>query len=301
MERRTLGKTGLEVSALGFGAAEIGFLETPQADINRLLNSALDAGLNVIDTAECYGDSEEMIINAVGHRRDEFYLFTKCGHASGLPHPDWTPELLEASVDRSLKRLKTDCVDLIQLHSCNHQILQQGEVIAALQKARDAGKTRFIGYSGDNEAAQFAVESGAFDTLQTSVSLADQQAITRTLPLAAERGLGVIAKRPIAGAVWTQEYSPDKEYAEWLRFESYWHRLKALDYDFLQTDDAVSVALRFCLAQPGVGTAIVGTTNPERWVKNARLLDAGPLPVSQVEAIHARWQAVAGPDWVGQL
>jgi len=78
-----LGRTGLEASALGFGAAEIGFLKTPQAAIDRLLNSALDAGLNVLDTAECYSDSEEVIDNAVGHRRGEYFLFTKCGHASG--------------------------------------------------------------------------------------------------------------------------------------------------------------------------------------------------------------------------
>ena len=203
MERRKLGKTGLEVSALGFGAAEIGFEGAPLADVERLLGSALDAGLNVIDTAECYANSEELIGQAVSHRREHFHLFTKCGHAAGLPYPDWDPKLLEESIDRSLERLKTDRVDLVQLHTCSEEILRKGDVIAVLQKARDAGKTRFIGYSGDSHAARYALECGAFDTLQTSVSIADQEPITLTLPLALERGIGVIAKRPIANAVWT--------------------------------------------------------------------------------------------------
>ena len=203
--------------------------------------------------------------------------------------------MLEASIDRSLERLKTDRVDLVQLHTCSEELLRQGDVIAVLQKARDAGKTRFIGYSGDSQAARYAIECGAFDTLQTSVSLADQEPITLTLPLAQERGIGVIAKRPIANAVWTKPALPEDHYQY-----PYWQRLRALGYEFLETDDAASIALRFTLAQPAVATAIVGTKNPARWPENARLLDAGPLPPAQIAAIRARWQAVAAPDWIGQ-
>ena len=292
MERRTLGRTGLEVSALGFGGAEIGFQGASLADVERLLGSALDAGLNVIDTAECYANSEELIGQAVSRRRGDFHLFTKCGHSAGLPYEDWDLKLLAESIDRSLQRLKTDRVDLVQLHTCSEEILRRGDVIAVLQKARDAGKTRLIGYSGDSQAAKYAIECGAFDTLQTSVSIADQEPITLTLPLALERGMGVIAKRPIANAIWMRE--------EDAASDTYGKRLQTLGYDFLKTDDAVSVALRFTLAQPAVATAIVGTRNPERWGQNARLLDAGPLPASQVEAIRARWQEVAQPDWTGQ-
>lgn len=295
MERRPFGKTGLEVSALGFGGAEIGYQNASLDTVERLLGSALDAGLNVIDTAECYAGSEELIGKAVGHRRDAFHLFTKCGHSSGLPGEDWDPKMLRASIDRSLERLGTDRVDLVQLHSCDEAKLRQGDVIAVLQEARDAGKTRLIGYSGDREAARYAVECGAFDTLQTSVSIADQQPITLTLPLALEKGMGVIAKRPIANAAWTKEEMPESEYAY-----PYFQRLQTLAYDFLRGPDAVSVALRFTLAQPGVATAIVGTQNPARWLSNARLLDAGPLPPAQVEAIRARWNEVAGADWAGQ-
>jgi aryl-alcohol dehydrogenase-like predicted oxidoreductase len=295
MERRLLGRTGLEVSALGFGGAEIGYQNASLDTVERLLGSALDAGLNVIDTAECYAGSEELIGQAVGHRRDHFHLFTKCGHASGLPYEDWDPQLLRESIDRSLKRLGTDRVDLVQLHSCDEAKLRQGDVIAVLQEAREAGKTRFIGYSGDREAARYAVECGAFDTLQTSISIADQQPIELTLPLAQERGMGVIAKRPIANAAWTKESLPESEYAY-----PYWQRLQALKYNFLSGPDAVSVALRFTLAQAAVATAIVGTQNPNRWLSNARLLEAGALPAEQVAAIRTRWKETVAGDWVGQ-
>ena len=295
MERRSLGKTGLEVSALGFGGAEIGYQNASLDTVERLLGSALDAGLNVIDTAECYAGSEELIGKAVGHRRDQFHLFTKCGHASGLPYDDWDPKMLRESIDRSLQRLGTDRVDLIQLHTCDAELLRQGDVIAVLQEARDAGKTRFIGYSGDRENAVYAIECGAFDTLQTSLSIAEQQPIDLTLPKAAERGMGVIVKRPIANAAWTKETLPKDDYAY-----PYWQRLQELKYDFLTSPDAVSIALRFTLAQAGVTTAIVGTQNPDRWLANARLLEAGPLPTAQIEAIRARWKEAAQADWVGQ-
>src|SRR5690606_17441017 len=143
--------------------------------VSTLLNSALDAGLNIIDTTDCYMNSEELIGNAVAGRRDQYYLYTKCSHEttdSGQRVAWYKPEIL-ASVERSLRRLKTDRLDLVQLHSCSIEDLQRGEVIEALQEARDKGYTRYIGYSGDNEAARFAVESGAFDSLQTSINIAD--------------------------------------------------------------------------------------------------------------------------------
>jgi len=295
MERRLLGKTGLEVSALGFGGAEIGYQAASLSTVERLLESALDAGLNVLDTAECYAGGEELIGQAVAHRRDHFHLFTKCGHSSGFDAPDWDLPMLEQSIDRSLMRLQTDRVDLLQLHSCEESLLRQGDVIALLQKAREAGKARFIGYSGDGAAARYAVECGAFDTLQTSLSVADQEPITLTLPLALERGLGVIAKRPIANAAWTKPTLPEDDYSH-----SYWERLQALDYDFLKTPEAASIALRFTLAQPAVATAIVGTQNPDRWARNAALLEAGPLPPDAIAAIRARWQEISGPDWTGR-
>jgi aryl-alcohol dehydrogenase-like predicted oxidoreductase len=301
MERRLLGATGMAVSPLGFGGAEIGFEDPGLAAVERLLGAALDAGLNVIDTAECYSAgteesaSETRIGQAVGHRRDDFFLFTKLGHAALLPGEHWEPAVLRASIDRSLKRLRTDCVDLLQLHSCSEDLLRAGEVIEVLREARAAGKTRFIGYSGDSAPARYAVACGAFDTLQTSVNVADQECFDLTLPLCAERGMGVIAKRPIANAAFLFD-APRSDYSR-----PYWERLQALAYPWLKSADALRTALRFTLAAPAVGVAIVGTANPERWVSNAALLSEGPLPEAEFAAIRARWREVAGADWVGQV
>lgn len=186
MERRAYGNTDMQVSILGFGGAEIGNKDLPT--VEKLLHSALDAGLNVIDTAECYGNSEELIGKALAGRRSEYYLFTKCGHASGLDYPDWDPVLLEKTIDRSLQRLQVDYVDVIHLHSCSEEILRQGEVIEVLKKAKEQGKTRYIGYSGDTKDALYAVQTGVFDSLETSVNIADQEAIDLTIPEALQRG-----------------------------------------------------------------------------------------------------------------
>jgi aryl-alcohol dehydrogenase-like predicted oxidoreductase len=298
MQKRTFGKTGLQVTPLGFGGAEIGFQGATPETVARLLNSALDAGLNVIDTAECYVNSEELIGNSVGHRRKDYHLFTKCGHVNGMADTDWSAPGLLRSIDRSLQRLRTDRLDLVQLHSCSEDELRKGEVIEALQKARTAGKTRFIGYSGDGSAARYAVECGAFDTLQTSVSIADQEAIDLTLPLAMKSNMGVIAKRPIANAAWRTGSKPVSDY-----HHAYWDRLQVLDYEFLKGDlnESVATALRFALGVRGVHIAIVGTTNPDRWKANADLVARGPLPEAVFRMIRERWKMVAKEDWTGQV
>jgi aryl-alcohol dehydrogenase-like predicted oxidoreductase len=294
MEKRVLGKTGMNLTVLGYGGAEIGFRGVPEQTVDQLINGALDAGLNVIDTAECYIDSEEKIGKFASKRRNEYFLFTKCGHDKDGDH--WNPKKMTEQIDRSLKRLQTDRVDLLQLHSCTELQLRKGEVIEIVQRARDAGKTRFIGYSGDGHAALYAVQSGIFDTLQISVSIADQEAIELVLPSAKEQGMGVIAKRPIANAVWKESSKPAEYY------QPYWERLHQLDYDFLRANPGqdVATALRFTLSVDAVHTAIVGTTKPDRWKQNAELVNAGPLDRERFNAIRARWKSVAAPDWLGQ-
>src|SRR5712692_8011112 len=285
MERRRLGRTDLMASVLGFGGSEIGYQRVSRRTVARLLDGALDAGLNVIDTAECYEDSEELIGRAVAARRREFYLFTKCGHGRGGGRGDWRPAALLASIERSLKRLATDHLDLIQLHSCSVEELRKGDVITALEQARQRGWTRYIGYSGDGGAARYAIECGRFGTLQTSVSIADQEALDLTLPLARAREMGVIAKRPLANAAWRYARKPAEPY-----YQAYWSRLRALDFPFLRNPEAgAATALRFTLAVAGVHTAIVGTATPERWSQNAAHPEAGALPAQELETIRARW------------
>src|SRR5262249_14884925 len=174
----------------------------------------------------------------------------------------------------------------IQLHSCSLETLRKDEVIQALEQARERGLARYIGYSGDGAAARYAVECGRFDTLQTSVSIADQEAIEGTLPLAIARQMGVIAKRPLATAPGQYEKNPTEPY-----YQAYWSRLKTLDYPFLNaaSETAAGTALRFTLSVPGVHTAIVGTTRPERWQENAALLEAGGVSPRGVEGSRAGW------------
>ena len=288
----------MRVSVLGFGSAEIGYENAADADVEQIVYAALDAGVNVFDTAECYVDSEEKLGRALASERRNLFVFTKCGHASGLEGRDWDPDMLAQSIDRSLTRLRTDYVDLIQLHSCSADTLRAGDVIDVLRRAREAGKARFIGYSGDSADARYAVECGAFDTLQTSVNIADQEALELTLPGAAAREMGVIAKRSIANAAWKHAELPPNSY-----HHEYWRRLQKLDYEFLRDGirDSVSTALRFTLAIPQVSMAIVGTKNPERWTQNTRMLDDGPLPADVFERIRTRWRDASEPGWVGQV
>lgn len=287
----------MEFSVLGFGGAEIGWNGERAETVAELLNSALDAGLNVIDTAAAYKTSEELIGKAVGHRRRDFYLLTKCGALDAFTREDWSKKGILETIENSLRNLKTDHLDLAQLHSCSAEILRRGDCIEGLQRAQEKGYTRFIGYSGDNDAAKYAIESGVFDALQTSVSIADQSPIDGNIPLAAEKGLGVIAKRPIANAVWRHDAPPPDSY-----HHEYWERIQKLKFEFLNKslEAATAFALRFTLSIPGIDTLIVGTTRPQRWQENAGYVAEGNLSGEEFEAIRDRWREVAGESWVGQ-
>ncbi len=299
MQKRKLGKTGLEVSVLGFGGAEIGFnQEQTQSEVDKLLNSAIDAGLNVIDTAAAYGNSEKMIGLSISHRRKELVLMTKCGALDLFKRFDWSKKGIQETIAQSLKNLRTDYLDIVFLHSCSVEILRQADCIEGLIRALEKGYTRYTGYSGDNEAAKYAIELDFFDCLQTSVSIADQIAIETTIPLAVSKNMGVVAKRPLANVAWKHNEKPPDPY-----HHEYWQRLQKLRYDFLKKplQEAVSTALRFTMTIPGISTIIVGTTKPNRLLENAKYIAEGQLPQEEYQAIRNRWQEIADETWVGMI
>ena len=195
MQRAVLGRTGLEVSRLGAGLVQIGRLDVGSA--GRLLNEALDGGVTFLDTAECYGRSEEFIGRTIAHRRTEFVLATKVGHAvdrGSRPvgvdpegNRSWTADTMKESIERSLRRMKTDCVDLLQVHAYDTPWPLDDDVLQVLLDAKQAGKVRFLGYSQEGNHAELAVRTGIFDTLQVSFSLIDQRPRLGLLALASRR------------------------------------------------------------------------------------------------------------------
>jgi aryl-alcohol dehydrogenase-like predicted oxidoreductase len=296
MEKRRFGKTEMEFSVLGFGGSEIGWNNESVTKVEQILNSAFDAGLNVVDTAAAYRTSEQLIGAALGKRRKEIHLLTKCGALDAFEREDWSKKGIIETIEQSLRNLRTDYLDIAQLHSCSLEILRRDEPIEALLRAQEKGHTRYIGYSGDNEAARYVIGLGVFDSLQISVSVADQTAIDDIVPLAAESGMGVIAKRSIANAVWRHSELPPDPY-----HHEYWERVRKLKYGFLEksVEVATATALRFTFSVPGVSTLLVGTTNPDRINENAKYIAEGKLSAEEFESIRDRWREVAEEDWVG--
>ena len=220
--------------------------------------------------------SEEFIGQAVSHRRKDFYLFTKCGHPHGSESaPTGRRDSILQSIERSLKRLRTDCVDIVQLHSCSEAELSKGEAIAALQTAREQGHTRYIGYSGDSHAAQLRGGDAALSIRCRLPSTSPTRKQSTSLFLLHAKKNGRDREATVANAAWKTGHKPIDSYSH-----EYWERLRKLTYHFLHIwnlEQSVALALRFTLSVPGVHTAIVGTSKPERWQENARMLQAGPL------------------------
>jgi len=304
MEKRPFGKTGYMVSVLGFGSAPIGYLGADQQRAAKILNTMLDAGVNLIDTAASYPGSEEMIARTVGHRRGEFVLVSKCGgKLPDLPDEAWSPALIAKTVDRSLKNLATDHLDVMLLHSCSLEKLQSGGVIEPLVKARDAGKIKFLGYSGDNEAAAFAAGLVEVAVIETSISIADQVNIDKVLPVCQQNNLGVLAKRPIANAAWKDIEQQQGLYRNYAK--TYTDRLaemKITPADLGFADDAwPEIALRFTLSQPGVHCAIIGTQNPQNAEANLAFAEKGPLADDAARKVRDTFKnADKSGTWTGQ-
>jgi aryl-alcohol dehydrogenase-like predicted oxidoreductase len=289
---RAFGDTGLTVSALGFGGGHIGDPATPEPEVERLLNEVLDAGVTLIDTARGYGASEERIGRHLSGRRSEVVLSTKVGY--GIPgYEDWTGPCVAAGVDEALRLMRTDRIDVVHLHSCPLEVLERGEVIEALEAAVAAGKVRVAAYSGDNEPLEWAVPSGRFGSVQTSINVFDQRVVDRGLAEARGRGLGVIAKRPVANAPWRFAERPSGDYCE-----EYWTRMQAMGVDTGGLDWQ-ELALRFTAYLPGVSSCIVGTRNADHLRRNAEIVARGPLPDETVAMLHDAFRR-NDRDWVGQ-
>lgn len=282
MPMRHFGNTGLKVSALGYGAGSIGDAAMGEKQVALLLNSALDLGVNLFDTAPSYGISEERIGRHLSHRRQDLVLSTKVGY--GVPGvPDWTAPVISAGVDQALKKMKTDYLDIVHLHSCPLDVLEQGEVTAALDACVQAGKVRVAAYAGDNEALTFAIRDHRFNSVIASANFCDQQFLNSQLGEAKQRGLGVIAKRPMANAPWRFSERPVGHYVE-----PYWERFKAMDFLFGSPLD--EIALRFVAFTWGIDSCIVGTSSVENLQRNAASIAKGRLDDDEDDHIRARFR-----------
>ncbi len=290
---RLLGRTGRAVSALGFGSVPVGRESYPSAAAGKLLNDVLDAGITLIDTAAAYGKAEEEIGKALRYRRDEYTLVTKTGATDGYA-PAWSAREIRETTERSLRRLRADVIDVVLLHTCDLETLQAGEVVDGVQALRERQLTRWIGYSGDSAALEYALGLGIFDVVEASYSPLDQ-ANRPLLAAAAQQDVGVLVKRPLANGVPGRSTPPEDEYAG-----RYWPRWQALG---LTRDDIgglewLEASLRFAAHAEGVTCALTGSRSMDHMRANLAAIDAGPLPADIVQHLEQRFDERAD-DWPG--
>jgi aryl-alcohol dehydrogenase-like predicted oxidoreductase len=296
--RRTLGRTGLEVTTLGFGAMELrgtaGAPELSEDEAARLLNTALDEGINFIDTSIDYGRSEERIGRHLAHRRAEYVLASKCGCVPNAPQGSdhvHTADNIRKGVEHSLRMLATDHLDLVQFHRSltRDQFEAEGALAEALA-LRDEGKVRFVGVSAVLPTFLEQIEMGVFDAFQVPYSALQrdhEDAITR----ASDAGAGIIVRGGVARGApddWENRryYMLSSE-----TMQRYWEGAK-LD-ELRDGMSRTAFLLRFTLSHPGLDTTIVGTANLEHLRQNLAAAAQGPLP-NDVVAEAKRRLASAG-------
>ena len=266
---------------LGYGAMEL--RGAPRArDISdgqseTILRAALDAGINYIDTSIDYGLSEERIGRYIAHRRDNYYLASKCGCLVGAPPAPrgersphvFSRENIIAGVEQSLRRMKTDYLDVVQFHiSPSRQTLEENGALDALLQLQAAGKVRFIGMSGTLPNLRDHIAMGIFDVFQVPYSAVEREhedAISR----AAEAGAGIVIRGGAAKGAPSTEKQTGLQWDRWKRAQ--------LD-DLLDGMTSVEFVLRFTFSHPHMHTTIVGTVNPAHLQANLVALEKGPLP-----------------------
>ena len=300
MEKVLLGKTGLEVSRLGIGLSEIGSSDKDTS--KQILHTALDNGINFFDTASCYGMSEEFVGENLSNKRNEIVLASKCGHSSRFnPNlPDWTYKGVKKSIDRSLSLLKTDRVDIMQLHSCDVETLERGEVIKALEEAKSDGKVLHLGFSGDNDAVIWAAESNKFETMQTSFNLVEQKARYKLFNIVRKINLGLIAKRPIANGAWRANENPNVHSAPSNYAEEYFRRagiIKGLGKINQEPENRILTSMGYVFSFNEIDVGIIGTQNPKHLIGNINLYSKClEMPESVVDELNKRFDEI-GKDW----
>lgn len=301
------GKTNLQVSRLGFGGAPAAFLKADPSSAAAMIEQLLDRGVNLLDTALMYPGSEEFIGNHLAHRRNDYIIVSKCGgKVPGVDAKEWTPNAITAAVDRALRLLRTERLDVMLLHSCDLKTLQADDCLEALVRARDAGKIGFAGYSGDNEAAEFAAKLPDIAVIETSINIVDQHNIDVVLPVAKQHDVGIIVKRPIANAAWKpldQHLGLYRTYARTYveRFAKLGVKPEDLGFDGEPSVVWPEIALRFTLSFPEVNVAIVGTTNATNALRNVEVVKKGPLPTEAVMKLREAFVRAQGSErWLGQ-
>jgi aryl-alcohol dehydrogenase-like predicted oxidoreductase len=291
METKRLGRTDLEVTRLGYGAMELrnthfrdGRIFTPK-DAELILNKVLDGGINFIDTSYDYPHSEEYIGKFISHRRNEFYLTSKCG-CTDLPGENgyhvhvWTRQNLLVNIENSLRRLKTDYLDLWQLHNPSLADVAANDLIAVMQEVQAAGKVRFIGVSIKIPHAHGFIETGEFDTLQMPYS-AMETSHEEILRQAAAAGIGTIVRGGVSqgSALNTRQQVIDK----WTKWEK-----AGLDDFLLPGQSRPQFLISYLLANAAVDTMLVGTISPEHLQSNIAAFAYGALPQATYDQVRSR-------------
>ncbi len=290
MQTRPLGRTGTDVTILGYGAMELrGQPHGPaiaDEDAGRLLNEVLDGGISLIDTSPDYGRSEQLIGRYLGHRREEYFLASKCGCLLGPPPPgatppfphNWSASNVRAGVEQSLRRLGTDRLDLVQVHmSPSREQMEKDGTVETLQALRDEGKIRYIGMSGILPNLPDHLAMGVFDVFQIPYS-AVQREHEELITAAAAAGAGTL----IRGGAARGGPAEDKDWRQGplgLPAGEGQRRWQSADLDdLLDGMPRLEFVLRFTLSHPALSSTIVGTSSTDHLRANLAIAEKGPLP-----------------------
>jgi len=296
IERRQLGRTGLSVSVLGFGAMDLGGPpaagEISDDEAARVLNAVLDAGINVIDTAVCYGSSEARIGQAIAHRRAEYVLATKCGcmpgQGMGVAH-DYSAANVRAGVEHSLRTLRTDHIDIAQFHgSLTRAEWEADGALETLMRLKDEGKLRFIGISGILPNLTQQIEAGVFDVFQVPYS-ALQREHEAVIAKASAAGAGLIVRGGVARGAPATDWGKRYYMLSGEALSGRWGEAR-LD-ELMDGMSRMEFMVRFAIASPDLDTTIIGTKNLDHLRDNVAAALKGPLPADVVAEAKRRLDA----------